>query len=134
GQEAGLLQRRAVLTVMLAERTGDGQAQGPRLSGDTAAAQVGDDVNAFQLVDGGQGLTDQLLVHLAREVVLKLTTVADNLPGSGQDTHPDDGLLATAHGLDGAVAAIYAPGRRGRRSLGNGGGVGHAASFARACA
>ena len=71
GQEAGLLQRRAVLGVGLDQRAGDGQAQRAGLAGGAAAVQVGEDVEALGLLDGDQRLADQLLVQLVREVLLE---------------------------------------------------------------
>src|SRR3954468_19097959 len=44
GEEAGLLQRRAVVRVVRDERPGDAEAQRAGLAGDAAATQVGDHV------------------------------------------------------------------------------------------
>src|SRR5690242_2950748 len=69
-QEAGLLQRRTVIRVDLDERASDRQAQRTGLAGDAAALEVAEDVERLRLLDGHQGLTDELLVHLVGEVLL----------------------------------------------------------------
>src|SRR6266511_4348271 len=68
-------------------------------------------------VGGHQRVADQLLMHLAREVVLQRAAVEHKLAGARHEAHPDDGLLAAANGLDQTTsAAAGADGRgRGRR-------------------
>src|SRR5918998_728367 len=75
GEEAGLLQRRAVLGVGLDQRTRDGQPQRTGLAGRAAALEVGEDVEALGLLDRDQRLPDQLLVQLVREVLLERLAV-----------------------------------------------------------
>src|SRR5690606_22178449 len=103
GEEAGLLQRRAVLRVGLDERAGDRQAQRTGLAGGAAALEVGVDVVAVGLLDRDERLPDQLLVQLAREVLLEGPAVEAELARPGDQPDPDHGLLAAADGLDRAV-------------------------------
>jgi hypothetical protein len=117
GQEAGLLQRRAVvLGVDRVQRTGDAEAQGAGLAGDAAAGDARDDVEATLDVHELQRGVHELLVHLVREVVLDGAAVDLPLAGAGDQAHARDGLLATAEGLAGSGQALATPG--GRSGLG----------------
>src|SRR6266508_984092 len=117
GQEARLLQAGPVLDVQVAQCPSDGQPQRAGLAGNAPAAQVGEDVDRVNPVGGHQRVADQLLMHLAREVVLQRAAVEHELAGARHEAHPDDGLLAAANGLDQTTsAAAGADGRgRGRR-------------------
>src|SRR5262249_53902925 len=79
GEEAGLLERRAVVGLVRDQRARDAQPQRTGLAGDAATAQVGDDVERLRLLGGHHRLLDELLVHLAREVGLEVTPVAGDL-------------------------------------------------------
>src|SRR5580704_7867536 len=68
GQEAGLLQRRAVLRVHQGQRPGHAEAQRARLPGDAAAGDPGDHVELVLPAQGHERLVDELLVHLVRKV------------------------------------------------------------------
>src|SRR5205085_12403271 len=72
GQEARLLQRRAVLRVDQGERPGHTEAQRPRLPGDAAAGDPGHDVELALRAERHERLVDKLLVHLVREVDVEL--------------------------------------------------------------
>src|SRR3954464_866170 len=106
GQEAGLLEGRAVIGVDLDERTGDRETQRARLARNAATVQVGEDVERGRLLDQDQRVLDELLVHLVREVLLEGAAVELELPGAGNDAHADDGFLATADGLDRAPVGV----------------------------
>src|SRR5581483_4287552 len=76
GQEAGLLQHRAVgLGVGLVQGAGDAQAQRTGLAGDAAAVDAGDHVVAAVELQHVEGLVDLLLVHLVREVRVERATI-----------------------------------------------------------
>src|SRR6476619_3347087 len=113
-EQPGLLQRRAVgLHVDRVERTGHAQAQRAGLAGDAAAVDAGDDVEAAHQVGVHEGLVDDLLVQLVREVVVERAAVDGPLAGARDEAHAGDGLLAAAGRRrrgDG--------GRAGRRVLG----------------
>src|SRR3954471_24510014 len=96
GEEAGLLQRRAVVGLEPDERAGDREAQGPGLAGDAAAVQGGDDVVLVGLLQGDERLLDELLVHLVREVVVERAPVELEVAGARNEADADDGLLAAA--------------------------------------
>src|SRR5947208_1725516 len=68
GQEAGLLQRRAVLRIHQGQCPGHAEAQRARLPGDAAAGDPGHDVELVLRAQGHERLVDELLVHLVREV------------------------------------------------------------------
>src|SRR5205823_2821294 len=94
GQEAGLLQRRTVVDLVLHQRPGDRQAQRAGLARGAAATQVREDVEALRLLGQHQRFAHQLLLHLAREVVLQRPAVQRELAGTRHQPDPDDGLLA----------------------------------------
>ena len=82
GEEAGLLQRRAVLGVGLDQRAGDRQPQRAGLARRAAAVQVGEDVEALGLLHRDQRLADQLLVELVGEVLLERLAVEPERAGA----------------------------------------------------
>src|SRR5438874_152950 len=96
GQEAGLLQRRAVLRVHQGQRPGHAEAQRARLPGDAAAGDPGHDVELVLRAQGHERLVDELLVHLVREVHVERPAVDRPLARAGEDADPGDGLLAAA--------------------------------------
>src|SRR6267378_1698258 len=96
GQEAGLLQRRAVFRVHQGQRPGHAEAQRARLPGDAAAGDPGHDVELVLRAQGHERLVDELLVHLVREVHVERPAVDRPLARAGEDTDPGDGLLAAA--------------------------------------
>src|SRR3954454_14736195 len=106
GQEAGLLEGRTVLGLDLDQRAGDGQAQRACLAGHAAALEEADDVVLLGLLQDHERLADELLVHLVREVLLEGAAVQLELPGTREQSHADDGLLAPAHGLDGTPLGV----------------------------
>src|SRR3954471_7106929 len=105
-QEAGLLQRRTVVRLDLDEGAGDREAQRAGLTADAATVQDADDVVLLALLQDHERLTDELLVHLVGEVLLDGAAVEPELAGAGEETHPDDGLLAAADGLDGTPVGV----------------------------
>src|SRR5437763_1094370 len=94
GQEAGLLQRRAVLRVDQGERPGHAEAQCARLPGDAAAGDPGHHVELVLRAQGHERLVDELLVHLVREVHVERAAVDRPLARTWHDADPGDGLLA----------------------------------------
>src|ERR1700677_59924 len=116
GNEAGLLQGRAILRVDHDKRAGHAEAQRAGLPGDTAAGDKGDDVKLVLRAQGHERLVDELLVHLVREVVLQRATVDLPLTGAGLDAHAGDRLLA-ATGRRRMPGDHRAPGDGARRSV-----------------
>src|SRR5581483_4764129 len=97
GQEAGLLQHRAVgLGGGLVQGKNDAQAQRTGLAGDASAVDAGDHVVAAVELQHVEGLVDLLLVHLVREVRVERATVDLPLAGAGDDPDAGHGLLAAA--------------------------------------
>src|SRR5690242_7191392 len=96
GQEAGLLQRRAVLRVHQGQRPGHAEAQRARLPDAAAAGDPGHDVELVLRAQGHERLVDELLVHLVREVDVERPAVDRPLARAGGDTDPGDSLLAAA--------------------------------------
>src|SRR6201996_6982221 len=96
GQEACLLQRRAVLRVDQGKRPGHAEAQRARLPGDAAAGDPGHHVELVLPAQGHERLVDELLVHLVREVHVERAAVDRPLARTGHDADPGDGLLAAA--------------------------------------
>src|SRR3982074_2218106 len=94
-EEAGLFQDRTVIGVDLDERAGARETQRTGLAGDTATVEAGEDVERVRLLDSDQGLPDELLVNLVREVLGERPAVELELAGAGDNTNPDNGLLAT---------------------------------------
>src|SRR5918911_4788397 len=95
GEEAGLLQRGAVgVEVDPVEGAGHAEAQCSGLPRGAAAVDAGDDVEAALEVGDLEGVVDQLLVDLVREVVFERPAV--DLPGAaaGHEADAGDRLLA----------------------------------------
>src|SRR6202012_5783998 len=111
GQEAGLLQRRAVLLIDQDEAAGDPEAQRPGLAGDPAPGDQGDHVELALGTQGDEGLADDLLVDLVGEVALERTAV--DLPLASARHQPDasDRFLAPS----GATGLAGHDGTAGRR-------------------
>src|SRR4051794_3628690 len=125
GQEAGLLEGRAVIGVDLDERTGDRETQRARLARNAATVQVGEDVERIRLLDQDQRVLDELLVHLVREVLLEGAAVELELTGARHDAHADDGFLAAADRLGVAAGGPRGARRGGALAGGDGAGLGH---------
>src|SRR4051812_4747415 len=68
GEEAGLLQRRTVLSVQDGERAGQAHAQRTGLAGHATAVDAGDDVELVLSAEHDERLVHDLLVDLVREV------------------------------------------------------------------
>src|SRR6202034_4624472 len=66
GDEARLLQRRAVLRVDDDERAGQAETQRARLTGDAATGDAGDHIELGLRAQGHERLVDEPLVHLVR--------------------------------------------------------------------
>src|SRR5207342_3871003 len=114
-EQPGLLERRAVgLGVDRIQAPGHAEAQRAGLTGDAAAVDAGDDVEATLELRGRERLVDDLLVQLVREVARELAAVDGPLAGAGDDAHPGHRLLATAGGRGGG------DGRRLEGSVGAG--------------
>src|SRR5690606_30455068 len=108
-----------VLDVDLVQRTGDAEAQRAGLARVAAARDAGDDVVRTLQVQHREGVVDQLLVQLVREVVLERAAVDRDGARTGDQAHAGDGLLATAHGCagngeNGARSRLHDLGLRGR--------------------
>src|SRR5580693_5225835 len=116
GQEAGLLQRRAVLRVQQGQRPGHTEAQRARLPGDAAAGDPGHHVELVLRAQGDERLVDELLVHLVREVHIERPAVDRPLAGAGEDADPGDRLLAAA-GAGGVTGHDRAPCGGTRRTV-----------------
>src|SRR5262245_14538866 len=98
-QEARPLQRGAHLGVDLHQRPGDAEPQGPGLAGHAAAVQGGVDVVRLVRAGQAQGLREDHLVRLGREVGGDVAAVDGDGAGAGTDPDPGDGALAAAGGL-----------------------------------
>src|SRR5216683_273865 len=96
GQEASLLEERAVVHVDQLERPRDPQPQGARLAGDAAARYACDDVEAVLRAEGHERLVDELLVNLVREIAIEGAAVDLPLPRARHDADPRDRFLAAA--------------------------------------
>src|SRR5690625_3339652 len=124
GEETGLLQLRTVgLGVDLVERAGHAEAQRAGLTGDAAAGDDGDDVEAaFEVEQHERGL-HQLLVEPVGEVVVQGATVDLPLPGARDEPDPGDRFLAASQSMArGGAADAAALGRSlglGRVATGN---------------
>src|SRR3954447_18905408 len=106
GEEAGLLQGRAVIGLDRGEGTGDRQAQGAGLTADAATLEDADDVVLLALLQDHERLADELLVHLVGEVLLEGAAVEAELAGAGDEPDADDGLLAATDGLHGTRVGV----------------------------
>src|SRR5437868_9335734 len=97
GEEAGLLERRAVrLDIESGQPTGQAHAQGAGLTGDAATVDARDHVERLFGAEHHEGLVDDLLVNLVREVVLERTTIDRPLAGARHDADAGDRFLAAA--------------------------------------
>src|SRR5215471_1757289 len=96
GEEARLLQRRAILRVHEDQRAGHAQPQRAGLPGHAAAGDPRDHVETALGAERHEGLIDELLVHLVREVGVERPAVDGPLSGARHDPHPGNGLLAAA--------------------------------------
>src|SRR5687768_12299258 len=107
-EQAGLLGERAVgVEVDRVVGAGHAQAQRAGLAGDATAVDAGDDVEATLEVRRREGLVDDLLVQLVREVGVERATVDGPGAGAGDDPDPRHGLLAAAGGgRRGALGAV----------------------------
>src|SRR4051794_15744616 len=118
-EQPGLLERRAVgLGVDRVEAAGHAEAQGAGLTGDAAAVDAGDDVEATLELEVRERLVHDLLVQLVGEVVVQRAAVDRPLAGAGDDAHAGDGLLATAGGRRGGDGRRAGGGVSGRSALG----------------
>src|SRR6266566_6188635 len=111
GQEACLLQRRAVLRVDLRQRPGDPQPKRTGLAGHAAARDAGDHIELALGTESDERLVDELLMDLVGEVFAERTAVDLPLSRARHDTDPRDGLLAPAGGTT-------TPGQDGPRGRG----------------
>src|SRR5690606_31778800 len=95
GEVAGLLQHRAVvLGVHGGERAGEAVTERTGLAAGATAVQAGEDVVGALESQRDQGLLDQLLVHLVREVGFERLAVDLPLTAAGDDTDARDSGLA----------------------------------------
>src|SRR5688500_15043628 len=99
GEEAGLLERRALLGVELGKGAGDAEAEGTGLARHAATVDGGVDVVHLVGVGDLEGLGHDHAVHGRREVVLEAAAVDRDGAGAGTDPDPRDGPLAAAGGL-----------------------------------
>src|SRR4051794_7136429 len=115
GEEAGLLQAAAVvLEVDLVERARDAEPQGTGLAGGAAAGDLRDHVVRALQPEDGEGVGDELLVQLVREVVRELAAVDGDRAAARDEPDAGDRLLAAADGRagDGERRTLRSVGRR----------------------
>src|SRR3954447_3088994 len=118
GEQAGLLQRRAVgLGGHRVERAGHAQTQRSGLAGDAAAVDAGHDVEAADEVRAHERLVDDLLLQLVREVGLEGAAVDGPLTGARDEAHASDSLLATTGRRGGSDRRRAGRGVRGGSAL-----------------
>src|SRR6478735_9402114 len=99
GEEAGLLEGGTVqLLVDAVERAGHTEADRAGLAGGATAVHTHEHVVGAVELQQRQGLLDDLLVHLVREVRVERAAVDLPLAGARDDAHAGDGLLASAGG------------------------------------
>ena len=115
GQEAGLLEGRAVLGVDLDQGAGDREAQSAGLARRCRRRGGWRRCRTSPACRRSPGAPDELLVHLVREVLREGAAVELELTGTGDDADADHGFLATADGL--GVATRGARRTRGGRRL-----------------
>src|SRR5438132_6403042 len=95
GEEAGLLERLAVLAVGEQQGARDAVTQSLGLGGDAAAVDVRHHVEAVPRVGHLEGLIDHHPRGLAPEIIIQTPTVDVELPLAGDQSHARDGGLAT---------------------------------------
>ncbi len=78
------------------QRTGDAEANGTGLARGATAVHAHEDVVRTVQLEHREGLVDDLLVHLVREVLLEGAAVDLPLARTGDDADAGDGLLAAA--------------------------------------
>src|SRR5690606_35197464 len=79
------------------------QTQRASLTRGAATGDAGGEVVAAEQVEHLEGVVDQLLVQLVREVLLESAAVDGRLAVAGNQSHAGDGLLAAADGRAGDV-------------------------------
>src|SRR6185437_11678769 len=95
-KETGLLQRWAILRIDQRQRAGHTEPQRSSLTRNATAADARDHVELALGAERHEGLADDLLVNLVREVGLKRAAVDLPLARARHDPHAGDGLLAAA--------------------------------------
>src|SRR4029453_9563485 len=88
----------------LGQRPGDAMADGAGLSRDTAAMYAYPHVHLALVAGGQQGLANERLMLMAREVLLEAPLVDLEATAPGEQDHPGDRGLSLAGGLDPRVA------------------------------
>src|SRR6218665_576689 len=105
-EEAGLLEGRTEVRVVVAQRAGEAVADGAGLTTQTSATHVDLDVDLALLLEHIQGLVEHHLGGLAAEVHVDVAAVDDHNAGARADPHARGGLLAAA----GAIKALVGGG------------------------
>ena len=100
GQEASLLQRRAISRVVDIQGTSNGKAKSTSLTGGATTGEVCMNVELTFTINQYQRRLDQLLVQFVREVIFQGTTVADDLTGTSGHANTNDGALAATNSLN----------------------------------
>src|SRR5512133_1332166 len=94
--EAGLLEHRPELRIVVAERAADAVSDRAGLAGEPAALRVHEHVELAHLIDELQRLDEDHLRRLAAEVLVHRAAVDRDVARPGRDADARDGLLAAA--------------------------------------
>ena len=100
GQEAGGLQSGTVVHIGGQQSAGNTVTDSAGLAGDTAACNVGDDVELTGSTGNAEGLVDDELQSLETEVIIDGTAVDGDLAGAGINADASDGLLSAAGAVE----------------------------------
>ena len=99
-QEACSLQSSAVVGVSLQQSASETMTDSAGLTGDTAACNVGDDVELTGGAGNAEGLVDDELQGLETEVIVDGTAVDGDLTAAGIQANASDGLLSAAGAVE----------------------------------
>ena len=100
GEEASLLEKGTIGFVSEKESAGNAVADCACLTGDTAAANVCNDVELSGGVGYAEGLVDDELEGLKTEVIVDVTAVDGDLAGAGIETNAGNGALSSAGAIE----------------------------------
>src|SRR5699024_4751506 len=93
---------------------------GTGLAGGSPAGDQHDDVETSAEVQQVEGLIDELLVQLVREVLFESASVDGPLSGARDEADASNSLLATAHSVSGSGQGFSASARGGLAQTGGG--------------
>ena len=100
GQEAGLLQGRAQLGVVLQQRAGQAVADGAGLAGAAAADNVDNNVELAFGAGEHQRAAGEQLQGVEADVIVDITAVDGELAGAVVHAHAGDRVLAAAGAVE----------------------------------